>query len=148
VARRLAKAADVASSDEDQEALENLAGELRASSSKARDGHAILERAGVGVAEAVVVATDGDNSKSHRQIAQNTSASLRRRSRLDPRAEFFAQQVCARLPDLDRDRRPHRPVHLLRASPKSDRLMTRSSPRRQVGANVARSLIRSATRRR
>jgi trk system potassium uptake protein TrkA len=98
VARRLAKAGwDVAVIDEDQEALENLGG--ASWRGEFIEGHGmdthVLERAGVGVAEAVVVATDGDNSNIViGQIAQkHFGVGCVVVRVLDPaRAEFFAQQ--------------------------------------------------------
>ncbi len=98
VARRLAKAGwDVAVIDEDQEALENLGG--ASWRGEFIEGHGmdthVLERAGVGVAEAVVVATDGDNSNIViGQMAQkqfNVPSVVIRV--LDPaRAEFYSSR--------------------------------------------------------
>jgi trk system potassium uptake protein TrkA len=98
VARRLfAENWDVAVVDEDEEALANLGGASwggRFIVGHGLDTH-VLEEAGMAGAEAVVVATDGDNSNIViGQIAQKRFGVGCVVVRvLDPaRAEFFAQQ--------------------------------------------------------
>jgi trk system potassium uptake protein TrkA len=98
VARRLHSASwEVAVVDEDEEALANLGGPSwggRFIVGHGLDTH-VLEEAGMGGADAVVVATDGDNSNIIiGQIAQKHFGVGCVVARvLDPaRAEFFAQQ--------------------------------------------------------
>jgi|SRR4051812_37943988 trk system potassium uptake protein TrkA len=98
VARRLLVAGwDVAVVDEDEEALANLGGASwggRFIVGHGLDTH-VLEEAGMADAEAVVVATDGDNSNIViGQIAQkHFGVGCVVVRVLDPaRAEFFAQQ--------------------------------------------------------
>ena len=99
VARRLHEAGwDVAVVDEDEEAFDNLGPEWP-SRFTTRAGHGldtdILEEVGTRSAEAVVVATDGDNSNIViGQIAQkHFGVGCVVVRVLDPaRAEFFAQQ--------------------------------------------------------
>jgi trk system potassium uptake protein TrkA len=99
VARRLHEAGwDVAVVDEDEEAFDNLGAEWP-SRFTTRAGHGldtdILEEVGTRSAEAVVVATDGDNSNIViGQIAQkHFGVGCVVVRVLDPaRAEFFAQQ--------------------------------------------------------
>jgi trk/ktr system potassium uptake protein len=99
VARRLHDAGwEVAVLDEDEEAFENL-GTDWSSKFVTRAGHGLdtelLDEVGTGEAEAVVVATDGDNSNIViGQIAQkHFGVGCVVVRVLDPaRAEFFAQQ--------------------------------------------------------
>jgi trk system potassium uptake protein TrkA len=99
VARRLRDAGwDVAVVDEDEEAFENLGPEW-SSKFVTRAGHGLdtdlLDEVGTAQAEAVVVATDGDNSNIViGQIAQkHFGVGCVVVRVLDPaRAEFFAQQ--------------------------------------------------------
>jgi trk system potassium uptake protein TrkA len=99
VARRLRDAGwDVAVVDEDEEACENLGPEW-SSKFVTRAGHGLdtdlLDEVGTAQAEAVVVATDGDNSNIViGQIAQkHFGVGCVVVRVLDPaRAEFFAQQ--------------------------------------------------------
>src|SRR3954465_3606136 len=98
-ARRLQEAGwDVSVVDEDEEAFDNLGPEW-SSRFTTRAGHGLdtdlLDEVGTGQAEAVVVATDGDNSNIViGQIAQkHFGVGCVVVRVLDPaRAEFFAQQ--------------------------------------------------------